>query len=72
MDKRMNGVEVGKYNPKYIKVDKRVTSHTLAGKFNFLTEQERDKLVETFEIENKKEVNDLSPIQRKKKSTLKI
>ena len=40
-----NGAEVGKYYPRFHEVEKRIKSQTFAGRYNFLTDEERKKKV---------------------------
>ena len=47
-------MEVGRYNPKYFEIDKNVPSNTFH-QFNFLTEKEKEKLKQDFELEMTKE-----------------
>ena len=71
MDIKQNGVEVGRYNPKFHEIDKRVTTQTFAGPYNFLTDEERKNKKQGFddrELADRKEGKpQLSPNQKKKK-----
>ena len=51
LDVKPNGVEVGKYNPRFFEIDKRVTSSSFAGRYNFLTDEEREKMKQDFELQ---------------------
>ena len=44
LDIRPNGVEVGRYNPRFHEIDRRVTAQSFAGTYNFLTDEERAKM----------------------------
>lgn len=65
-DRRPNGVEVGRYNPKFLEVDRKVPTNTFH-QFSFLTDAEREKLLQEYEVETRKEEKlELSPNKRKK------
>ena len=65
-DQTPSGVEVGRYNPRFYEIDRRVTASAFAGRYNFLTNEEREKMVENFEIQKMSEAQkgmaDLSPL----------
>ena len=51
LDVRPNGVEVGKYNPRFFETDKRVLSSSFAGRYKFMTDEEREKMKQDFELQ---------------------
>ena len=53
-DRIPSGVEVGRYNPKYFEVDKKVPTNTFH-QYDFLTDAEREKLKQEFEVETERE-----------------
>ena len=71
-DRRPNGVEVGRYNPKYYHVDKKTPTNTFH-QFDFLTDAEREKLLQEYEVETEKQEKlELSPNKRKKMAKSKL